>query len=152
LNDGRVEQVGSPLELYDHPANLFVATFIGSPSMNIIDGVVARNNGAPVVRAGDGTLLPVAPGFNAAEGKQVRYGFRPEHLSISPAGKGIAATIDVVEPMGSETQVHLTIAGVPAVAVFRERISARPGETLYVEPDTAKLNLFDAESGRALER
>jgi len=58
----------------------------------------------------------------------------------------------VVEPMGSETQVHLTIAGVPAVAVFRERISARPGETLYVEPDTAKLNLFDAESGRALER
>jgi multiple sugar transport system ATP-binding protein len=81
----------------------------------------------------------------------VRYGFRPEHLSISASGKGIAASIDVVEPTGSETQVHLTIAGVPAVAVFRERISARPGDTLFVEPDTAKLNLFEAETGRTLE-
>jgi multiple sugar transport system ATP-binding protein len=55
------------------------------------------------------------------------------------------------QPMGSETQVHLTIGGEPAVAVFRERISARPGETLFVEPDVAKLNLFDAETGRSLE-
>ncbi|ESY07288.1 MULTISPECIES: sn-glycerol-3-phosphate ABC transporter ATP-binding protein UgpC [unclassified Mesorhizobium] len=152
LNDGRVEQIGSPLELYDHPANLFVATFIGSPSMNIIDGVVTRNNGAPAVRTNDGTLLPVAPGFSAAEGKQVRYGLRPEHLRIPLSGKGIAASIDVVEPTGSETQVHLRIAGTPAVAVFRERISARPGEILFVEPDIAKVSLFDAETSQALHR
>ncbi len=107
-------------------------------------------DGKSAVRARDSTLLPIGPGFSAAEGKQVRYGFRPEHLSLSASGKGIAAAIDVVAPTGSETQVHLTMAGVPAVAVFRERISVRPGETLYVEPDTAKLNLFDAESGRAL--
>ncbi|MFB9984137.1 ABC transporter ATP-binding protein [Mesorhizobium kowhaii] len=150
LNNGRVEQIGTPLDLYDHPVNLFVATFIGSPSMNIINGTVARDNGTPAVRAGDGTLLPVASAFSVADGKKVQYGFRPEHLSVCAPGEGIAALVGVVEPMGSETQVHLTIGGEPAVAVFRERISARPGETLFVEPEVAKLNLFDAESGRAL--
>ncbi|MFD1981576.1 TOBE domain-containing protein [Mesorhizobium newzealandense] len=113
--------------------------------------MVARDNGAPAVRTTDGTLLPVGSAFSVADGKKVHYGFRPEHLSVCAPGKGIAALIGVAEPMGSETQVHLTIGGEPAVAVFRERISARPGETLFVEPDIAKLNLFDAESGRSLQ-
>ncbi|ESY80869.1 sugar ABC transporter ATP-binding protein [Mesorhizobium sp. LNHC221B00] len=152
LNNGRVEQIGTPLDLYDHPVNMFVATFIGSPSMNIISGVVARDNGAPVVRTADGTPLPVGSAFSAPDGKPVQYGFRPEHLSVCAPGKGTAALVGVVEPMGSETQVHLTIGGEPAVAVFRDRIGARPGETLFVAPDIAKLNLFDAETGQALDR
>ncbi len=151
LNNGRVEQIGSPLDLYDRPVNVFVATFIGSPSMNIINGVVAHNNGMPVVRTRDGTLLPAGSRFSAADGKVVQYGFRPEHLSVVAPGNGIAALIGVVEPMGSETQVHLMIGGEPVVAVFRDRISARPGETLFVEPDTAKVSLFHAETGKALD-
>lgn len=130
---------------------MFVATFIGSPSMNIISGVVARDNGMPAVRTADGTLLPVGSAFSAPDGKPVQYGFRPEHLSVCAPGKGTAALVGVVEPMGSETQVHLTIGGEPAVAVFRDRISARPGETLFVAPDIAKLNLFDAGTGKALD-
>jgi len=151
MNDGRVEQIGTPLELYDHPANLFVATFIGSPSMNTIKGVIARDNGVLALRTADGTLLPLPQDCGAPIGKAIHYGFRPEHLGLSRSDSAIAALIGVVEPMGSETLVHLAIGGEPAVAVFRERIGARPGATLLVEPDVTKLNLFDAETGRALD-
>jgi multiple sugar transport system ATP-binding protein len=111
-----------------------------------------RNNGTLLVKTSDGTLLPVGSGYSAQDGKMVHYGFRPEHLSLCAPTRGIAALVGVVEPMGSETQVHLTIGGEPAVAVFRERISARPGGTLSIEPDVAKLTLFDAETGQVLER
>src|SRR5690606_33061774 len=143
LHDGVVEQIGSPLELYDNPANLFVAGFIGSPAMNMVHGTI-RGDGFV---AEDGTPLPLGRAPAGSDGRQVIYGFRPEHLSL---GGPVSTQITVIEPTGSETQVIAKIAGQKIVGVFRERISARPGETLSVGPNLASVHLFDAQSGHRL--
>ncbi|WP_375450727.1 ABC transporter ATP-binding protein [uncultured Devosia sp.] len=150
MNNGRVEQIGTPLELYDHPANVFVATFIGSPSLNLIEGQVVEHNGSLAVRAGDGTHFPLASGTPVVKGTTVSYGFRPEHLSVASSQNGIPATVLVSEPMGSETQVHVTIAGTPAIGVFRERLTANPGDVVHLRLDPSKINLFDAATGIAI--
>ena len=144
MNHGVVEQAGPPLELYDRPANLFVAGFIGSPAMNLIDGQIGNGS----LRAADGTewRLP-ANGKGHHDGPAI-YGIRPEHLRLDP--DGIKASVEVVEPTGSETQVLLRIGDQPLTAAFRERISARPGEQLPVSPDPALIHLFDRQSGRRI--
>ncbi|MBX9700836.1 MAG: TOBE domain-containing protein, partial [Acetobacteraceae bacterium] len=144
MNHGNIEQAGPPLELYDRPANLFVAGFIGSPAMNMLDG----RCGAEGFTAADGTRWPLPMNGHAPPGGPTIYGIRPEHLRIDPAG--IPATVQVVEPTGSETQVLMKIGGVPMIGAFRERVSVRPGETLPVLPDPALVHLFDKESGRRI--
>jgi multiple sugar transport system ATP-binding protein len=141
MQGGRIEQIGAPLELYDRPANIFVASFIGSPSMNMIDGVV--QGGA--VLAG-GATLPLPPGMQVAEGREVIYGVRPENLTVSPTG--ISGTIAVVEPTGSETHVVIRIAGRELVAVFRDRVTHRPGDAITLAPlVAAEVHIFDKSSG-----
>ncbi|MEQ8598686.1 MAG: sn-glycerol-3-phosphate ABC transporter ATP-binding protein UgpC [Devosia sp.] len=139
MNGGRVEQIGAPLDLYDHPANLFVATFIGSPEMNILAGTIT-----PDGFVADGVTLPLPQGITAS-GK-ASYGIRPEHLVL--AEDGLPAQVVLVEPMGSETQVTLTLGQHSITAVFRERLTAAPGETIHVRPDLAKVHLFDATGMR----
>src|SRR6266496_2181951 len=103
MHDGRVEQIGEPLELYDHPNNLFVAQFIGSPAMNIVNGTLRRANGAAYVEADGGVRWPV--GHRAGtDGQQVAYGVRPEHLTLGGGGSTVPGEIIVVEPMGAETE------------------------------------------------
>ncbi|TBR26887.1 MAG: TOBE domain-containing protein, partial [Reyranella sp.] len=144
MNNGHIEQIGAPLELYDRPANLFVAGFIGSPAMNMVKGTVS--NGA--LRMEDGTAWPLpANGGRAADGPAV-YGVRPEHLMLDPGG--IPATVQVVEPTGSETQVLMRIGGQSVIGAFRERVTAKPGEILPVRPDPALVHLFDQQSGQRL--
>jgi len=141
MQGGRIEQVGAPLELYDRPANTFVASFIGSPSMNMIEGTV--RDGA--VQAG-GAALPLPPGMKVAEGRDVIYGIRPENLGH--AAQGIHGTIAVVEPTGAETHVVVRIEGRELVAVFRDRVSHRPGDAITLAPvDAAGVHLFDKSSG-----
>ena len=141
MQGGRIEQVGAPLELYDRPANTFVASFIGSPSMNMIEGVV--EGGA--VRAG-GATLPLPPGLKVADGREVTYGIRPENLG--PAASGITGTVAVVEPTGAETHVVIRIEGRDLTAVFRDRVSHRPGDAITLAPvDPASVHLFDRASG-----
>jgi multiple sugar transport system ATP-binding protein len=144
LHDGIVEQTGAPLELYDAPANLFVAGFIGSPAMNLIKGHIRSHEGKPFFEAADGTKLPLATAPAASDGKPAIYGMRPEHLTL---GGSLEATVAVVEPMGGETQVIASFAGHKLVGVFRERITERPGEKLALMPDLSKIHLFDAASG-----
>jgi multiple sugar transport system ATP-binding protein len=141
MQGGRIEQVGAPLELYDRPVNTFVAGFIGSPSMNMAPGVVSGG----MVTLEDGTRLPLPPGLPVAEGREVTYGVRPEHLSV--ALDGIAGTVAVVEPTGSETHVVLRTAGHEVVAMFRDRVAFRPGDTLVLAPEAANVHLFDRASG-----
>ncbi|QRM29204.1 ABC transporter ATP-binding protein [Microvirga sp. VF16] len=148
MHDGVVEQVGAPLELYDSPANLFVAGFIGSPAMNIIKGDLRTQGAAAVVRTPSGLGLPLTSAPIASDGRPVTIGVRPEHIHLD--GGGMPARVMVVEPTGSETQVMLNIEGTELVAVFRERITARPGETIRIKPDPALIHVFDAESGRRL--
>ena len=145
MNGGNIEQIGAPLELYDRPANVFVAGFIGSPAMNILKGTVANGS----LRTDDGTDWPLPTTLrNAKEGPAV-YGVRPEHLRIDGNG-GIPAVVQVVEPTGSETQVLMKIGSQTMVGTFRERVSAKPGEILPVRPDPALVHLFDQQSGQRL--
>jgi multiple sugar transport system ATP-binding protein len=142
MNAGNVEQTGAPLELYDRPNNLFVAGFIGSPAMNFLKGRV--EGGA--FRAADGMVLPLPERGNGSEGRPIVYGVRPEHFQLSADGQ--PAKVHVIEPTGSETQVMADFAGGSILCAFRERVSARPGETIHITPDPTLVHLFDAESGQ----
>ncbi|MFO1028510.1 MAG: sn-glycerol-3-phosphate ABC transporter ATP-binding protein UgpC [Acetobacteraceae bacterium] len=144
MNSGNVEQIGAPLELYDNPANLFVAGFIGSPAMNFLKGQV--RSGAFL--ADDGTTLPLPARGGPFEGKPLVYGIRPEHFML--AGDGLPAKVSVIEPTGSETQVMAQFAGAPIIAAFRERVSARPGEEIRISADPGLVHLFDAQTGQRL--
>src|SRR5262245_1010194 len=143
MNGGVVEQAGRPLELYDKPANLFVAGFIGSPAMNMIDGHIGNGS----LRSADGTDWALPVNGKGHAGPTV-YGIRPEHLRLDP--DGVKATVQVVEPTGSETQVLLRVGGQSLIAAFRDRISAKPGEILPISPDRALIHLFDRQSGQRL--
>ncbi|MER9006892.1 MULTISPECIES: sn-glycerol-3-phosphate ABC transporter ATP-binding protein UgpC [unclassified Mesorhizobium] len=144
MRDGRIEQVGAPLELFDRPANLFVAGFIGSPSMNLLKGVVRKGDKVKIA----GTLFPIAAGSAAKEGQAVVYGVRPEHLEIH--ADGVPAKISVVEPTGSETLVFVRFGEGEMVALFRERHDFKPGDTLNLKPRLDQVHLFDAETGNRL--
>ena len=149
MQAGRIEQVGSPLDLYDRPANQFVAGFIGSPAMNFLPGHIAADG----FRSADGTLWPLPAPFTAAAGRPAVYGVRPEHLQLVHPGansgghQGVNMAVQVVEPTGSETQVHGRIGGLPVMGAFRERVQARPGDPLAVTADPALVHLFDPETG-----
>ncbi|MFT4182100.1 MAG: ATP-binding cassette domain-containing protein, partial [Rhizobium sp.] len=147
MHDGIVEQVGSPLDLYDNPANLFVAGFIGSPAMNMIKGRLNPENTSQFI-ASDGTILPVANAPASAGGRELVYGLRPEYIGLG--ADGLPAQIVVIEPTGYETHVTVRLGGSEASCIFRERISAQPGDTLRVSIDASHIHLFDAESGTRL--
>jgi multiple sugar transport system ATP-binding protein len=150
MHDGIVEQIGTPLELYDTPANLFVAGFIGSPAMNFIPGIVRRNGGAGFIETASGTSLPLPAGAPAQPESKVVFGIRPEHLAIGAAGDGVPADVQVVEPTGAETQVFAEMAGTPVTAVFTERHEFKPGERIVLRPRPDTIHLFDAATGRHL--
>jgi multiple sugar transport system ATP-binding protein len=153
MRDGRVEQTGSPLELYDHPANQFVAGFIGSPAMNFLPGVLRRANGGTRVELAGGLSLPAPADAGAAQdGQNVIYGTRPEHMQLANGEDGLPTEVVVVEPTGADTQVFAKIAGVEVTSVFRERHDFRPGEVIRLRPDPGRAHLFDAASGMRLGR
>lgn len=147
MQGGRIEQVGAPLELYDRPANVFVASFIGSPSMNLIPGEIAQG----MVDVG-GARLPVPVGAQAEEGQKVIYGIRPEHLQLveatSPAR--LTGVVAVIEPTGSETHVMVRHNGLDLVAAFRNRVTLTPGSAITLAPDAASSHLFDKGTGQRL--
>ena len=149
MRDGRIEQAGSPLELYDNPANQFVAGFIGSPAMNFLPGTLRRQGGPAVVELHDGTQLEAPPWGAGTEGQAVIFGTRPEHLTLADHG-GIPARVVVMEPTGMDTFVACRHEGVELSAVFRERHDFAPGSTIYLRPDVQRAHLFDAESGLRL--
>ena len=157
LKDGRVEQIGAPLDLYDQPQNVFVAGFIGSPAMNFLNGHLN----------GDGTALVAGVRLPAASEKtgDVTYGVRPEHLSFGVAGQGLKAVVDVVEPTGADTMVVAHVVGgaggageVKGVSAGktevqitqRDRVSCRHGDTVWLVPDASRIHLFDRASGQRI--
>ncbi|MQT14123.1 ABC transporter ATP-binding protein [Segnochrobactrum spirostomi] len=149
MNAGRIEQVGAPLDLYDRPANRFVAGFLGSPAMSFIPGILERGDGAPRVRTASGVVLPVGE-TNATSGQAVEIGIRPERYRVAAAGDGVPFEVKVVEPTGSETHVFGSIAGTEVRCVLRERVSAEPGSVLPLTVDPADVHVFDAGTGERL--
>jgi multiple sugar transport system ATP-binding protein len=146
MHDGIVEQIGTPLELFDRPGNLFVAQFIGSPAMNVFKGTV-RGGAVEAL----GARWPLTSGVGR-EGQTVHYGIRPTDLAL--AERGIAATVVVVEPTGAETELLLQVGAGDAaqqlVLVMHGRTAAQPGDTVQLSLDAASAHVFDGESGLRL--
>jgi multiple sugar transport system ATP-binding protein len=148
MRDGHISQQGAPLELYDRPANVFVAGFIGSPSMNLIEGIVSQNHGRARIEA-EGVSLPAPEIGGLEEGRKVTFGIRPEHLLLDDTG--FEAKVAVVEPTGSETHLVLRAAGREIIAVLRERQDIKPGDTLRLRPEQKMAHVFDTGTGLRLE-
>ena len=147
MHDGVVEQMGSPLELYDKPENQFVAGFIGSPAMNFLKGKL-KVNGAASFEGPNGVRLPlISPPANS-DGKPMVYGVRPEHFTI--ADDGAEAEIVVVEPTGSETQIVARIGTQDIIAIFRDRRKVEPGDRVHLRPRPSSAHLFDKDTGKRL--
>lgn len=143
MRDGRVEQIGSPLDLYDRPDNVFVASFIGSPAMNFLNGKVVVKEGSKVFESESGLMLPL-PETIAAEGQEVTYGVRPEHISLG--AEGVQVKVVVTEPTGSETQVFARAGKDLIDAVIKARITTRPGEEVGFVIDPKDVQIFDRKS------
>ncbi len=146
MNAGNIEQIGTPLELYDTPANLFVADFIGSPSMNFLHGTLEKE----ALLLKDGTRLPLPALTSGTVGQKVVFGIRPEHLSLSADGSGVAAQVYLVEPTGANIQVYAKVAGGSICAIFTERHDFKLDQTLHLTWFADKVHLFDEATGRRL--
>ncbi len=151
MRDGYIEQIGEPLELYDFPANIFVAGFIGSPAMNLIEGTIRVSNGATNVFTDNGTTLPLAVGAAEREGQRVYYGLRPQHFTLVSEGDGIPVDVSVVEPTGAEILVVCHVAGGEIQTVFKERHAFKPGQRINLAPMLEHVHLFDAETQKRMQ-
>ena len=153
MNGGIVEQAGTPFEVYDHPVNTFVAGFIGSPSMNFLEGTLDRTDGGDWVQFQSGGRLAVRFPDGAAPGQPIRTGLRPEHLALSDAGSadaGLDVRILVVEPTGSETQVVVGLGEDKVTCLIRDRVHLSANQPARLSCDPAHIHLFDQKSGRHL--
>jgi multiple sugar transport system ATP-binding protein len=149
MHDGLIEQIGTPLELFDHPANLFVAQFIGSPAMNVLPGTVRRVHGNEAIVEAVGAHWPMRhANGGVSEGQPVQYGIRPGDLSL--AASGIPAKVVVVEPTGAETELLLDVGGAKLSLVMHGRTAAQPDELVHLAVDPAKAHVFDAAGGQRL--
>jgi multiple sugar transport system ATP-binding protein len=147
MHDGVVEQVGVPLEVYDRPANVFVAGFIGSPAMNFLRGMLIEDGRA--FRSDSGFVVRLDQAMSSALNRPVIAGIRPEHLVVH--GDGQTVDVVVVEPTGATTQVNVRHGTEELVCEFRERVPARAGEKLRIAPVAGCVHLFDAQTGRRIE-
>ena len=142
MRDGVIEQIGAPLDLYDRPNNIFVAGFIGSPSMNFLSG---RVEGGKFNSNEADLRLPLTSAGSATPSCEVVYGIRPEHIQISD--DGFPASVIVVEPTGPETQVVVSLGGQEILCAFRNRILPKPGEIIRIFPNADLVHLFDGING-----
>jgi multiple sugar transport system ATP-binding protein len=150
MHDGLVEQIGTPLELFDRPRNLFVAQFIGSPAMNVIPGTL-RQVGADAWVEAHGQRWPVRCVAQGSDGQSVNYGVRPGDMSLAESGQGVQAQVVVVEPTGAETELLLQVGDSQLVLVLHGRTEVRPDDLVSISIDPAKAHVFDAETGLRLE-
>ena len=147
MQDGYIEQIGTPLELYDRPSNVFVAGFIGSPAMNLIPGIT-KKSGKSFAAEIYGGKLPLPEIKNLADGQEVLIGVRPEQLI--PGKTGIAATVSVVEPTGSETHLIVRSGDQDLISVIRDRSSFSVGEKINLSAEKSFLHVFDAKTSERL--
>jgi multiple sugar transport system ATP-binding protein len=144
MHGGVVQQVGTPLDLYDRPANLFVAGFIGSPGMNFLDATYA-NGGA---RLADGTIVPLSAPLKLADGAKITLGIRPEHVVMAHDPAGIEAAIELVEPTGFGIILHLALHGLPFKIFTLDRAALTAGPKVSVAFPAAHLHVFDDKGDR----
>jgi multiple sugar transport system ATP-binding protein len=161
LDKGHVQQIDTPLNLYDHPANRFVAGFIGSPAMNFIEGRVITDGGLRFQGRNDGVVIPLSAAegrrLESQAGKDVTLGVRPEDVYVASGPKPATATaettakIEVVEPMGNEIFIHARSTDHDLTARVVPQSLPEPGQPVRLAFDLSKLHFFDSE-GRAVRR
>jgi sn-glycerol 3-phosphate transport system ATP-binding protein len=146
MNAGRAEQIGTPMEVYQNPASVFVAGFIGSPAMNFLDG---RSDGAGKVAIDGGGS--VAAGAGIESGRRVTVGVRPEHLTpCGPSDANLVGSVEVVEALGADTLIHVGVAGRSIIARLPQGAPAEVGAAISLAVASERVYLFDAESGTRL--
>jgi multiple sugar transport system ATP-binding protein len=161
MRAGHIQQIGTPLELYHRPANMFVAGFIGSPAMNLLRGQLVRAEGAAAIKLAGGVAVPFRQASSGAshelgEGREVVLGLRPDDVTVSdgaPAGAGswsVEATVSVVEPLGSQSLVFLDLAGAELLGTADGRAVPQVGSRVRLAVDLAHAHLFDAASEQRL--
>jgi multiple sugar transport system ATP-binding protein len=145
---GRVEQVGTPEEIYGRPATRYVASFIGSPQIELLDGVLEESNGVTFVRAGQ-RVLPVSidPGSFKA-GRAVEFGVRPEHVRLGD--NGIEGCVQILQPIGPATHVTIGTAAGAFIASVPGFLRVKPGDAVNIEIQASDLHVFDKETGLRL--
>ncbi|KQZ14733.1 sugar ABC transporter ATP-binding protein [Mesorhizobium sp. Root554] len=148
LRDGKVEQIGAPLELYDKPANTFVAGFIGSPAMNMLPATIDVS--LKTARLADGLALPLPSGTRAKSGQEVIYGIRPDQWSLSKGDTGVPAIVELIEPTGAEILVAAQLAGKRVLCAFRERHAIKPGDQIRLKVDPVAAHVFDRQTGQRI--
>ncbi|RRI07084.1 ABC transporter ATP-binding protein [Mesorhizobium tamadayense] len=153
MDHGVLQQVGTPLEVYNNPANAFVARFIGAPGMNLLKGKPAESDRGLVIDLGPLGVTPplpdeLAPVVRAVRG-DVLYGFRPEQVTL--AERGLSMPVSFVERIGARTIVHLGEGGSAVKAVFENDVGLSIGQTAVVAPPASSVRVFDAASGRAVK-
>ena len=154
MNDGVLQQVGTPQTLYDYPVNKFVAGFIGSPSMNFIPVEAAAADGSISLRSAD-VVLPVGPAEKAGStlaGRKLVAGIRPEHLDVAPDGtpNGFRVKAEVVEFLGNEELLHCTAGTTSLIALVGSEHRVRPGDIVTLVAEPARVHVFDSESGESI--
>jgi multiple sugar transport system ATP-binding protein len=150
LRDGNVEQVGTPLELYDSPANVFVAEFIGSPAMNMLPARLSTDGGRRAALIDGGSRIELPPQLAGSDGQSILVGIRPEHLSVAHAANGLTGKVALVEPTGAQVQIIADVGGRAVTALLNERILPPVGSDIALAPKSDAVHAFDAESGKRL--
>jgi multiple sugar transport system ATP-binding protein len=147
MNRGVIEQVGTPVELYDQPCNIFVAGFIGSPAMNFIAGHASVTDGSvPCLVTAEGARFPLPSSLSLRPGQAVTLGVRPEHLVPVPGGP-VSLRADIVEPTGDETNLYGKVGGELVCLRVHQRLSIRPGDTVALAWPLDRIHVFDTDSG-----
>ena len=147
MHAGVVQQVGTPLDLYDRPANLFVAGFIGSPGMNFFEGRYVVTGETASLRLENGESLPLEKRAGVEPGSAATLGIRPEHLVLGDRG-ALEAKVDLIEPTGFGIIMHVNVHGVPAKIFTLDRAMLDPGPTVRIDLPQERLHLFDGEGRR----
>jgi multiple sugar transport system ATP-binding protein len=152
MKDGKVQQIGSPMYLYNHPINKFVAGFIGSPPMNFLNVKVIEKNGKIIVDEGSFELTPTdeqAKGLKAYVGKEVTFGIRPEDMlfqKVPAASNNMQVKVSVVEPLGAETHLYLQTKTQTMIARTEPENKFSIGDSVNFMPDITKAKFFDKET------
>lgn len=154
LRDGRLEQFGAPLDLFNHPANLFVAGFIGSPKMNFLKAGLIHDAGGSTIRLQDGSdLLVPKDRFGTPESAPAVLGIRPGDLDLSTTGDGFAATVTAVEQLGTDSFIFgKTPQGESVVLTTKGQTEIRSGQAVQLTINPDRMHIFDAETQQSLER
>ncbi|MGL6019302.1 MAG: TOBE domain-containing protein, partial [Gibbsiella quercinecans] len=150
MNKGVAEQIGTPSEVYQRPASLFVASFIGSPAMNLLPGTVSING--QQVQLADGTLLPLPQARPEWSGRQLTLGIRPEHIQLTTHEQGgLPLVMQTLELLGADNLAHGQWGGNGVIARLSHETMPSVGSTLYVQLPAQALHFFDTHSGLRIE-